>query len=223
MPTLEKKRKISNKPPKFTHWRTRKEKVQSWQKERDNKYQSRKDCCCQWPYPLCEPLLTHTSTGDPPTLAEDAIISLMISLATVLLIGGFIWALSQRRASTFISQYSSGQRSRASYTHGLNRTGFYRHSACEHQSNLSLASLTFQQQASLKQADSFPRKSTFRNSTFHPFLQSLPLPVETDWLVTLASSNISFTIKTFHSLGHPDFQWHNNSLRIGLSTPPSPA
>ncbi|KAB0356211.1 hypothetical protein FD754_000367, partial [Muntiacus muntjak] len=101
---------------------------------------------------------------------------------------------------------SSGQRSTASYTHGLKRTGFYRHSACEHQSNLSLASLTFQQQASSEQGDSFPRKSTSRNSTFHPFLH----------LVTLPSSSISFTINTFHSLGHPDFQWHNNSLRTGL-------
>ena len=28
-----------------------------------------KDCCCQCPSPRGEPLPTHTSTGDPPTLA----------------------------------------------------------------------------------------------------------------------------------------------------------
>ncbi|OWK04965.1 hypothetical protein Celaphus_00001721 [Cervus elaphus hippelaphus] len=48
-------------------------------------------------------------------------------------------------------------------------------------------------------------------------------PWKLSHLVTLPSSSISFTINTFHSLGHPDFQWHSNSLRIGLSTPPSSA
>ncbi|KAJ8797225.1 hypothetical protein J1605_017453 [Eschrichtius robustus] len=159
---------------------------------------------------------------------KGVITSFTVSMATVLVIGGFIWALfvclSRRRASAPISQWSSSRRSRSSYTHGLNRTGFYRHSGCERRSNLSLASLTFQRQASLEQANSFPRKSSFRGSTFHPFLQSPPLPVETEsQLVTFPSSNTSSTINTSHSLGRPDFHWSNHSLRIGLSTPAPPA
>ena len=154
--------------------------------------------------------------------------SFTVSVATVLVIGGFIWALSvclsRRRASAPISQWSSSRRPRSSYTHGLNRNGFYRHSGCERRSNLSLASLTFQRQASLEQANSFPRKSSFRGSTFHPFLQCPPLPVEAEsQLVTFPSSSTSSTINTSHSLGRPDFHWSNNSLRIGVSTPPPPA
>ncbi|XP_039076035.1 myc target protein 1 [Hyaena hyaena] len=170
-----------------------------------------------------------TSLGSPwpENFWEDIITSFTVSIAIVLVIGGFIWALcvclSRRRASAPISQWSSSRRPR-SYNHGLNRTGFYRHSGCERRSNLSLASLTFQRQASLEQANSFPRKSSFRASTFHPFLQSPPLPVETDsQLVTLPSSSAVHTISTSHSLSRPDFHWSNNSLRMGFSTPPPPA
>ena len=28
------------------------------------------DCCCQWPHPCGEPLLTHSSTGELPTIAS---------------------------------------------------------------------------------------------------------------------------------------------------------
>uniref|UniRef100_A0A8D0YSM5 MYC target 1 n=1 Tax=Sus scrofa TaxID=9823 RepID=A0A8D0YSM5_PIG len=171
-----------------------------------------------------------TSLGSPwpENFWEDLIMSFTVSMAIALVIGGFIWALfvclSRRRASAPISQWSSSRRSRSSYSHGLNRTGFYRHSGCERRSNLSLASLTFQRQASMEQANSFPRKSSFRGSTFHPFLQSPPLPVETEsQLVTLPSSSTSATINPCHSLGRPDFHWSNNSLRIGLSAPPPPA
>ncbi|XP_017394525.2 myc target protein 1 [Cebus imitator] len=172
-----------------------------------------------------------TSLGSPwpENFWEDLIMSFTISMAIGLVLGGFIWAVlmflsRRRRASAPISQWSSSRRSRSSYTHGLNRTGFYRHSGCERRSNLSLASLTFQRQASLEQANSFPRKSSFRASTFHPFLQCPPLPVETEsHLVTLASSSISPTISTSHSLSRPDFHWSSNSLRVGLSTPPPPA
>ncbi|XP_069454845.1 myc target protein 1 [Ovis canadensis] len=171
-----------------------------------------------------------TSLGSPwpENFWEDVIMSFTVSVATVLVIGGFIWALSvclsRRRASAPISQWSSSRRSRSSYTHGLNRNGFYRHSGCERRSNLSLASLTFQRQASLEQANSFPRKSSFRGSTFHPFLQCPPLPVETEsQLVTFPSSTTSSTINTSHSLGRPDFHWSNNNLRIGISPPPPPA
>nr|XP_024650890.1 myc target protein 1 isoform X2 [Macaca nemestrina] len=159
---------------------------------------------------------------------EDLIMSFTVSMAIGLVLGGFIWAVficlsRRRRASAPISQWSSSRRSRSSYSHGLNRTGFYRHSGCERRSNLSLASLTFQRQASLEQANSFPRKSSFRASTFHPFLQCPPLPVETEsQLVTLPSSSISPTISTSHSLSRPDY-WSSNSLRVGLSTPPPPA
>lgn len=154
--------------------------------------------------------------------------SFTVSMAIGLVIGGFIWALlvclSRRRASAPISQWSPGRRSRSSHTHGLNRTGFYRHSGCERRSNLSLASLTFQRQASLELANSFPRKSSFRASTFHPFLQCPPLPVQTEsQLVTLPSSNASATVNTSHSLSRPDFHWSSNSLRMGFSTPPPPA
>uniref|UniRef100_A0A2K6EL03 MYC target 1 n=2 Tax=Propithecus coquereli TaxID=379532 RepID=A0A2K6EL03_PROCO len=171
-----------------------------------------------------------TSLGSPwpENFWEDLIISFTVSMAIGLVIGGFIWALficlSRRRASAPISQWSSSRRSRSSYSHGLNRTGFYRHSGCERRSNLSLASLTFQRQASLEQANSFPRKLSFRASTFHPFLQCPPLPVETEsHLVTLPSSNTSPRINTSHSLNRPDFHWSSNSLRVGLSTPPPPA
>ncbi|KAI5773704.1 MYCT1 [Gulo gulo luscus] len=159
---------------------------------------------------------------------EDVITSFTVSIAIVLVIAGFIWALfvclSRRRASAPISQWSSSRRSRSSYHHGLSRTGFYRHSGCERRSNLSLASLTFQRQASLEQANSFPRKSSFRASTFHPFLQSPPLPVETDsQLMTLPSRSTVPAVSTSHSLGRPDFHWSSHSLRMGFSTPPPPA
>lgn len=147
-------------------------------------------------------------------------------MAIGLVIGGCIWALfvclSRRRASARISQWSSSRRSRSSYSHGLNRTGFYRHSGCERRSNLSLASLTFQRQASMDPGNSFPRKLSFRASTFHPFLQSPPLPVETDsQLMTLPSSSTSPTINTTHSLGRPDFHWSSNSLRLSPLPPPA--
>lgn len=162
-------------------------------------------------------------------VSEDLLMSFTVSMAIGLVIGGFIWALlvclSRRRASAPISQWSSSRRSRSSHTHGLNRTGFYRHSGCERRSNLSLASLTFQRQASLELANSFPRKSSFRASTFHPFLQCPPLPVQTEsQLVTLPSSNAaSAAVNTSHSLSRPDFHWSSNSLRMGFSTPPPPA
>ncbi|XP_014721927.1 myc target protein 1 [Equus asinus] len=180
---------------------------------------------------LADIMANNTTSLDiswPENFWEDLIMSFTVSMAIGLVLGGMIWALfvclSRRRASASISQWSSSRRPRSSYTHGLNRTGFYRHSGCERRSNLSLASLTFQRQASLEQANSFPRKSSFRASTFHPFLQSPPLPVETDsQLMTLPSSNTSPTINTSHSLSRPDFHWSSNSLRIGLSTPPPPA
>ncbi|KAM9666511.1 myc target protein 1 isoform 1-T1 [Trichechus inunguis] len=171
-----------------------------------------------------------TSLGSPwpENFWEDLIISFTVSMAIGLVIGGFIWALfvclSRRRASASISQWSTNRRPRSSYNHGLSRTGFYRHSGCERRSNLSLASLTFQRQASMEQANSFPRKSSFRASTFHPFLQCPPLPVETDsHLMTLPSSSASPTSNTSHSLSRPDFHWSNNNLRIGFSPPPPPA
>ena len=89
MPILGKEKK-RNHLNLHTEELEKKNKVQSWQKEGDDKYQSKEECCCQRPYPVCEPLLTHASTGDPPTLAEDAIISFMVSVATVLVTGGFI-------------------------------------------------------------------------------------------------------------------------------------
>ncbi|KAM7135213.1 LOW QUALITY PROTEIN: myc target protein 1 [Molossus nigricans] len=171
-----------------------------------------------------------TSLGSPwpENFWEDLLISFTVSIAIGLVIGGFIWALfvclSRRRASARISHWSSSRRSRSSYTHGLNRTGFYRHSGYERRSNLSLASLTFQRQASMEQGNSFPRKSSFRASTFHPFLQSPPLPVDTDsQVMTLPSSTTSPTINTSHSLSRPDFHWSSNSLPVGLSplSPPT--
>ncbi|XP_020030525.1 myc target protein 1 isoform X2 [Castor canadensis] len=171
-----------------------------------------------------------TSLGSPwpENFWEDLIISFTVSMAIGLVIGGFIWALfvclSRRRASAPISQWSSSRRSRSSYSHGLNRTGFYRHSGCERRSNLSLASLTFQRQASLELANSFPRKSSFRASTFHPFLQCPPLPVETEsQLMTLSTCSAGSPITNAHSLSRPDLRWSSHSLRAGLATPPPPA
>ncbi|XP_048210265.1 myc target protein 1 [Perognathus longimembris pacificus] len=171
-----------------------------------------------------------TSLGSPwpENFWEDLVISFTVSMAIGLVLGGLIWALfvclSRRRASAPISQWSSSRRSRSAYSHGLNRTGFYRHSGCERRSNLSLASLTFQRQASLELANSFPRKSSFRASTFHPFLQCPPLPVETEsQLMTLPASPASASISTAHSPSRPDFRWSSHSLRLGLSTPPPPA
>lgn len=150
-----------------------------------------------------------------------------------LVIGGIIWALftclSRRRASAHISQGSSSAFSRrsrpSSHGHTTGRTGFYRNSSCERRSNLSLASLTFQRQASLEQANSFPRKSSFRASTFHPFLQCPPLPVETNsQLITLTPTNTTTTLvgSTTNSLSRPEFHWSNNSLRICHSTQTPP-
>ncbi|EDL03570.1 myc target protein 1 [Mus musculus] len=172
-----------------------------------------------------------TSLGSPwpENFWEDLIMSFTVSVAIGLAIGGFLWALfvflsRRRRASAPISQWSPTRRPRSSYNHGLNRTGFYRHSGYERRSNLSLASLTFQRQASMELVNSFPRKSSFRASTFHPFLQCPPLPVETEsQLMTLSASTTPSTLSTAHSPSRPDFRWSSNSLRMGLSTPPPPA
>lgn len=145
-----------------------------------------------------------------------------------LVIGGIIWALltclSSRRASARISHWStssSTRRCRTSHRCAASRPGCYRNSSCERRSNLSLASLTFQRQASLDQANSFPRKSSFRASTFHPFLQCPPLPVETDsQLITLVptSSTMTLTMSTTNSLTRPEFHWANSSN--STQTPP---
>ncbi|XP_052025768.1 myc target protein 1 [Apodemus sylvaticus] len=172
-----------------------------------------------------------TSLGSPwpENFWEDLIMSFTVSMAIGLAIGGFLWALfvflsRRRRASAPISQWSPTRRPRSSYNHGLSRTGFYRHSGYERRSNLSLASLTFQRQASMELANSFPRKSSFRASTFHPFLQCPPLPVETEsQLMTLPASTTPATLSTAHGASRPDFRWSSNSLRMGLSTPPPPA
>ncbi|KAI6071222.1 Myc target protein 1-like protein [Aix galericulata] len=140
-----------------------------------------------------------------------------------------VWAPEHREASAHISQGSSSAFSRrsrpASHSQTTGRTGFYRNSSCERRSNLSLASLTFQRQASLEQANSFPRKSSFRGSTFHPFLQCPPLPVETNsQLITLTPTNTTTTFvgSTTNSLSRPEFHWSNNSLRICHSTQTPP-
>lgn len=149
-----------------------------------------------------------------------------------LVIGGIIWALltclSSRRASAHISQWRSSpstRRCRTAYGCGASRPGFYRNSSCERRSNLSLASLTFQRQASLEQANSFPRKSSFRASTFHPFLQCPPLPVETgSQLITLVPTSTTTTLSgsTTNSLTRPEYHWSNNNLRVCNSTQTPP-
>ncbi|OXB66573.1 hypothetical protein ASZ78_010852 [Callipepla squamata] len=163
--------------------------------------------------------------------AEQITIAFTVSMLIGLVIGGVIWALftclSRRRASAHISQGNSSPFTRRSRptSHSASRTGFYRNSSCERRSNLSLASLTFQRQASLEQANSFPRKSSFRASTFHPFLQSPPLPVETNsQLITLTPTNTTTTLvgSTTNSLSRPEFHWSNNSLRICHSTQAPP-
>uniref|UniRef100_A0A8C4JGG0 MYC target 1 n=1 Tax=Dromaius novaehollandiae TaxID=8790 RepID=A0A8C4JGG0_DRONO len=165
--------------------------------------------------------------------AEQITIAFTVSMLVGLVTGGIIWALftclSRRRASAHISQGSTSSYSRRSrppsHGHTASRSGFYRNSSCERRSNLSLASLTFQRQASLEQANSFPRKSSFRASTFHPFLQSPPLPVEMNsQLITLTPTSTTTTLvgSTTNSLSRPEFHWSNNSLRICHSTQTPP-
>ncbi|XP_019383002.1 PREDICTED: myc target protein 1 [Gavialis gangeticus] len=169
----------------------------------------------------------------PPKFWDKIIISFSVSMAIGLVIGGIIWALftclSRRRASAHISQWSPSTSTRRSRppSHGpaANRPGFYRNSSCERRSNLSLASLTFQRQASQEQANSFPRKSSFRASTFHPFLQCPPLPVETNsQLITLTPTSTTTTVagSTTNSLSRPEFHWSSNSLRTCHSTQTPP-
>ncbi|XP_071405401.1 myc target protein 1 [Pithys albifrons albifrons] len=170
----------------------------------------------------------------PPKFWDQIVIAFTVSMVIGLVIGGIIWALfsclsRRRKASAHISQGSPSAFSRrsrpSSHGHTTSRTGFYRNSSCEHRSNLSLASLTFQRQASLEQANSFSRKSSFRASTFHPFLQCPPLPVETNsQLITLTPTNTTTTLvgSTTNSLSQPEFHWSNNSLRICHSTQPPP-
>ncbi|KAJ7409656.1 Myc target protein 1 like protein [Willisornis vidua] len=167
-------------------------------------------------------------------LIDQIVIAFTVSMVIGLVIGGIIWALfaclsRRRKASAHISQGSPSAFSRRSRpsSHGYttSRTGFYRNSSCERRSNLSLASLTFQRQASLEQANSFSRKSSFRASTFHPFLQCPPLPVETNsQLITLTPTNTTTTLvgSTTNSLSQPEFHWSNNSLRICHSTQTPP-
>ncbi|XP_020660472.2 myc target protein 1 [Pogona vitticeps] len=168
----------------------------------------------------------------PPNFWNQIIIAFSVSMVIGLIIGGIIWALltclSSRRASAHISQWTSSsfnRRSRPTYGCAASRPGFYRNSSCERRSNLSLASLTFQRQASLDQANSFPRKSSFRASTFHPFLQCPPLPVETEsQLITLVPTSTTTTLtgSTTNSLSRPEFHWSNNSLRVCHSTQTPP-
>ncbi|XP_053149037.1 myc target protein 1 [Hemicordylus capensis] len=178
-------------------------------------------------------ITNSTSSGNlPPNFWNQITIAFSVSVVIGLVIGGIIWALltclSSRRASARISQWnpsSSARHSRASHGYAASRPGFYRNSSCERRSNLSLASLTFQRQASSDQANSFPRKSSFRASTFHPFLQCPPLPVETDsQLITLvpASTTTTLTGSNTSSLTRPDFHWSNNSLRVCHSTQTPP-
>ncbi|XP_013006521.1 myc target protein 1 isoform X1 [Cavia porcellus] len=169
-------------------------------------------------------IMANNTTSEilwPENFWDNLITAFTVSMAIGLVLGGLLWALlvclSRRRASAPISQWSSGRRSRAAHSHGL-RTGFYRHSGCERRSNLSLASLTFQRQASMELANSFPRKSSFRGSTFHPFLQCPPLHVETDsQLMTLPAPSSSAPVGTARSSGRPDFHWSS------LAPPPPPA
>ncbi|XP_068007782.1 myc target protein 1 isoform X1 [Melanerpes formicivorus] len=176
---------------------------------------------------------TYSPITWPPKFWEQITIAFTVSMVVGLVIGGIIWALftclSRRRASAHISQGGSSAFSRwsrpSSHGHTTGRTGFYRNSSCERRSNLSLASLTFQRQASLEQANSFPRKSSFRASTFHPFLQCPPLPVETNsQLITLTPTNTTTTLvgSTTNSLSRPEFHWSNNNLRICHSTQTPP-
>ncbi|KFP66099.1 Myc target protein 1, partial [Cariama cristata] len=148
---------------------------------------------------------------------EQITIAFTVSMVVGLVIGGIIWVLftclSRRRASAHISQGSSSAFSRrsrpSSHGHATSRTGFYRNSSCERRSNLSLASL----------------KSSFRASTFHPFLQCPPLPVETNsQLITLTPTNTTTTLvgSTTNSLSRPEFHWSNSSLRICHSTQTPP-
>ncbi|KAM4903498.1 LOW QUALITY PROTEIN: myc target protein 1 [Sylvia borin] len=197
-------------------------------------------CCSSVDIPFCICYLdvmdknsTLSPITWPPKFWEHLTIAFTVSMVIGLVIGGIIWAfftcLSRRRASAHISQGSPSSFSRrsrpSSHGHAAGRTGFYRNSSCERRSNLSLASLTFQRQASLEQANSFPRKSSFRASTFHPFLQSPPLPVETNsQLITLTPTNTTTTLvgSTTNSLSRPEFHWSNNNLRICHSTQTPP-
>ncbi|XP_063164530.1 myc target protein 1 [Candoia aspera] len=175
---------------------------------------------------------TNSENFWPPHFWNQIIIAFSVSMVTGLVIGSIIWALltclSSRRASAHISQWStssSSRRSRAARGCAASRPGFYRNSSCEHRSNLSLASLTFQRQVSLDQANSFPRKSSFRASTFHPFLQCPPLPVETEsQLITLVPTSTTTTLTgtSTNSFSHPEFNWSNNSLRVCHSTQTPP-
>uniref|UniRef100_A0A8C8SFI1 MYC target 1 n=1 Tax=Pelusios castaneus TaxID=367368 RepID=A0A8C8SFI1_9SAUR len=175
---------------------------------------------------------THSDSSLLPNFWGQIIIAFSVSVVIGLVIGGIIWALftclSRRRASAHISQGSSStssRRSRPSQAHAANRNGFYRNSSCERRSNLSLASLTFQRQASLELANSFPRKSSFRASTFHPFLQCPPLPVETNsQLITLAPASTTTTLvgSTTNTQTRPESHWSSNSLRLCHSTQTPP-
>ncbi|XP_013928060.1 PREDICTED: myc target protein 1 isoform X1 [Thamnophis sirtalis] len=168
----------------------------------------------------------------PPNFWNQIIIAFSVSMVIGLVIGSIFWGvltcLSSRRASAHISQWStssSNWRTRAAHGCVASRPGFYRNSICERRSNLSLASLTFQRQASLEHGNSFPRKSSFRASTFHPFLQCPPLPVETEsQLITLVptSTTTTPTGTSTNSFTHPEFTWSNNSLRVFHSTPTPP-
>ncbi|XP_041325809.1 myc target protein 1 isoform X1 [Pyrgilauda ruficollis] len=191
------------------------------------------DLLCTWWYCLLEWLCPFASKIIYCLLKEQITIAFTVSMVIGLVIGGIIWAfftcLSRRRASAHISQGSPSSFSRrsrpSSHGHTAGRTGFYRNSSCERRSNLSLASLTFQRQASLEQANSFPRKSSFRASTFHPFLQCPPLPVETNsQLITLTPTNTTTTLvgSTTNSLSRPEFHWSNNNLRICHTTQTPP-
>uniref|UniRef100_A0A8C5SPV6 MYC target 1 n=1 Tax=Laticauda laticaudata TaxID=8630 RepID=A0A8C5SPV6_LATLA len=177
---------------------------------------------------------TSSANFWPPNFWNQIIIAFSVSVVIGLVIGSIIWALltclSGRRASAHISQWStssSSRRTRAARSCVASRPGFYRNNSCERRSNLSLASLTFQRQASLDQNNSFPRKSSFRASTFHPFLQCPPLPVEIEsQLITLVPTSTTTTLTgtSTNSFTHPEFTWSNNNLRVCHSTQiPPPA
>ncbi|XP_069462899.1 myc target protein 1 [Ambystoma mexicanum] len=173
---------------------------------------------------------TSSRYSDPLTgnFWDGVVLSFSVSVAVGMVIGGMVYilltCLSRRRASAPISPGVSGRRHRTpSHHHSLNRAGFYRNSSSERRSNLSLASLTFQRQASLEQGDSFSRKPSFRASTFHPFLQCPPIAVEPgSELVALPISNNTSPNGNNTTLSRPEFHWSNNSLRVCNSTQTPP-
>ncbi|XP_007904533.1 myc target protein 1 homolog [Callorhinchus milii] len=156
--------------------------------------------------------------------------SFFVSVVIGLALGGFVLTLlmvvSRRKkasASISITQVVPRRARPSSRSLMLSRTECYRSNSNDRDCDaLPLSrTLSLQCQGSQDQSDYYNRKSTFRASTFHPFLADpLPEDLAGDQPTSLLRTDTCSTLNC--SLGHQEQQWSEGHQLTCLSsqTPP---